>query len=205
MSRAWWWTGLPRVVDALFLEDLVGRVQKVEDLRHADVRHGLIKISLISTGVRPTLASISPGETGTFANFWQARSSCHRAFCSISISPMFRCLCWGQVLSKHLRSAVAAPSSISSSSCSVSILASSGSQRLETDAIPCTQTTGSSVSGGAWYDVYLIVSRKLAFRQTANPTTGSRGGTALRQPLEFPWCEAKFAFCLCIGSSTQTG
>jgi hypothetical protein len=30
---------------------------------------------------------------------------------------------------------VAAPSSISSSSCSVSILASSGSQRLETDAI----------------------------------------------------------------------
>jgi hypothetical protein len=33
-------------------------------------------------------------------------------------------LCWGQVLSKHLRSAVAAPSSISSSSCSVSILAS---------------------------------------------------------------------------------
>src|SRR5271166_232680 len=81
----------------------------------------------------------SPGETGTFANFWQARSSCHRAFCSISISPMFRCLCLGQVLSKHLRSAVAGPSSISSSSCSVSILASSGSQRLETDAIPCTQ------------------------------------------------------------------
>src|SRR5262249_32323676 len=41
-------------------------------------------------------------------------------FCSISISPMYRCLCWGQVLSKHLRSAVAVPSSISSSSCSVS-------------------------------------------------------------------------------------
>ena len=56
-----------------------------------------------------------------------------------SISPMFRCLCWGQVLSKHLRLAVAAPSSISSSSCFVSILASSGSQRLETDAIPCAQ------------------------------------------------------------------
>src|SRR5258708_23539527 len=63
-------------------------------------------------------------------------SSCHRALCSICISPMFRCLCWGQVLSKHLRSAVAAPSSISSSSRPVSILASSGSQRLETDAIP---------------------------------------------------------------------
>ena len=28
-------------------------------------------------------ASTSPGETETFANFWQARSSCHRAFCSI--------------------------------------------------------------------------------------------------------------------------
>jgi hypothetical protein len=40
-------------------------------------------------------------------------------------------------LSKHLRSAVAAPSSISYFSCSVSILASSGSQRLEMDAIPC--------------------------------------------------------------------
>ena len=39
----------------------------------------------------------------------------------------------GKVLSKHLRSAVAAPSSISSSSCSVSILASSGSQCLEND------------------------------------------------------------------------
>jgi hypothetical protein len=61
------------------------------------------------------------------------------AFCSISISPIFRCLCWGQVLAKHIRSAVAAPSSISSSSCSVSILASSGSQRFETDAIPYTQ------------------------------------------------------------------
>jgi hypothetical protein len=34
---------------------------------------------------------------GTFANFWQAHSSCHRAFCSISISPMFQCLRWGQV------------------------------------------------------------------------------------------------------------
>jgi hypothetical protein len=42
---------------------------------------------------------ISPGETETFANFWQARSSCHPGLCSISISPMFRCLCWGQVLS----------------------------------------------------------------------------------------------------------
>src|SRR5262249_4333297 len=40
-------------------------------------------------------------------------------------------LCWEQVLSKHLRSAVADPSSISSSSCFVSILASSGSQRLK--------------------------------------------------------------------------
>ena len=66
-----------------------------------------------------------------FRKFLAGGSSCHRAFCSISISPMFRCLCWGQVLSKHLRSAVAAPSSISSSSCSVSILASSASQRLE--------------------------------------------------------------------------
>ena len=57
---------------------------------------------------------------------------------------MFRCPCWGQVLSKHLRSAVAAPSSISSSSCFVSILASSGGQRLETDAITCTQGQGFS-------------------------------------------------------------
>ena len=47
-------------------------------------------------------------KTGTFANFWQARSSCHRALCSTFISPMFPCLCWGLVLSKHLRSAVAA-------------------------------------------------------------------------------------------------
>jgi hypothetical protein len=61
-------------------------------------------------------------------------------FCSISISPMFRCLCWGQLLSKHPRSVVAAPSSISSSSCSVSILASSGSRRLET----CRPTTRST-------------------------------------------------------------
>jgi hypothetical protein len=48
--------------------------------------------------------------------------------------PMFRCLCWGRVLSKHPRSALAAPSSISSSSCSVSILASSVGQRLKTKA-----------------------------------------------------------------------
>jgi hypothetical protein len=48
----------------------------------------------------------------------------HRALCSISISRMFRCLCWKQALSKHLRSAVDAPSSTSPSSCSVSILAS---------------------------------------------------------------------------------
>jgi hypothetical protein len=41
---------------------------------------------------------------------------------SYSISPMFRCLCWAQVLSRRLRSAVAAPSSISSSSCLASIL-----------------------------------------------------------------------------------
>jgi hypothetical protein len=47
--------------------------------------------------------------------------------------------------------------------------------------------------------------RKLAFRQTANLTTGSRGGAALRQPLEFPWCEAKFPFCLCVRSASQTG
>jgi hypothetical protein len=45
---------------------------------------------------------------------------------TISISPMFQCLYWEQILSKHLRSAVAAPSFISSSSCFVSILASSG-------------------------------------------------------------------------------
>src|SRR5262249_35696329 len=45
---------------------------------------------------------------------------------------MFRCLFWGQALSKHLRSAVAAPSPISCSSCSVSILVLSGSQRFET-------------------------------------------------------------------------
>jgi len=47
----------------------------------------------------------------------------------------------GLVLSKHLRSAVAAPSSIPSSSCSVSILASSGSQRLETDVDKPEQLT----------------------------------------------------------------
>jgi cytochrome bd-type quinol oxidase subunit 2 len=39
---------------------------------------------------------------------------------------MFQCLCWGQILSKHLRLAVADRSSISSSSCSLCILASSG-------------------------------------------------------------------------------
>src|SRR5262245_56168538 len=44
---------------------------------------------------------------------------------------MFQCLCWGQVLSKHLRSAAADPSCISSSSCSVSILASLVSQKSE--------------------------------------------------------------------------
>src|SRR5262249_22439519 len=59
-------------------------------------------------------------------------SLCHRAPCSIFTSRMFRCPCWARVLSKHLRLAVAVPSSISSSSCSVSILASSGSQRHET-------------------------------------------------------------------------
>src|SRR5262245_59909510 len=48
---------------------------------------------------------------------------------------MFRSPCWGQVLSKHLRLAVAAPLAILFSSCSVSILASSGSQRHETDAM----------------------------------------------------------------------
>jgi len=35
------------------------------------------------------------------------------AFYSISISPMFRCLCWGRVLSKRPRSVLAAPSFIS--------------------------------------------------------------------------------------------
>ena len=44
--------------------------------------------------------------------------------------------CWGQILSKHLRSMVVAPSSISSCSYSVSILGSSGSQRRETAATP---------------------------------------------------------------------
>src|SRR5262245_39924871 len=68
-----------------------------------------------------------------FRKFLAGASSYHRVFCSISISPMFRCLCWGPVLSKHLRLAVADPSSISSSSCFVSILASSGSQRLKTN------------------------------------------------------------------------
>jgi hypothetical protein len=57
-----------------------------------------------------------------FRKFLAGRSSYHQAFCSISISPMFRCLCWAQVLSRRLRSAVAAPSSISSSSCLASIL-----------------------------------------------------------------------------------
>src|SRR5262249_19576494 len=45
---------------------------------------------------------------------------------------MFRCLFWGQALSNHLRSAVAVPSPISCSSCSVSILVLSGSKRFET-------------------------------------------------------------------------
>jgi hypothetical protein len=69
---------------------------------------------------------------------WQNRdfrkfltSSYHRVCCSTSISQLFRCLCRGQVSSKHLKSAVAALSFISSSSCSASILASSGNQRLE--------------------------------------------------------------------------
>jgi hypothetical protein len=31
------------------------------------------------------------------------------------------------------------------------------------------------------------------------------GGTALRQPLEFPWYETKFPFCLCVRSASQTG
>jgi hypothetical protein len=82
----------------------------------------------------PSGASISLGEAGTFANFWQAHSLCHRALCSISILPTFRCLCWGRLLSKHLRSAVSAPSSISSSSWSVSILASLGSRGLKRTA-----------------------------------------------------------------------
>ena len=41
--------------------------------------------------------------------------------------------------------------------------------------------------------------------ETTPVTTGSRGGTALRQPLEFPWCEAKFPFCLHVRSASQTG
>ena len=56
------------------------------------------------------------------------------AFYSISISPMFRCLCWGRVLSKRPRSVLAAPSFISFSSCSVSNLASSGDERLKRKA-----------------------------------------------------------------------
>ena len=56
------------------------------------------------------------------------------AFYSISISPMFRCLCWRRVLSKRPRSVLAAPSFISFSSCSVSILASSGDERLKRKA-----------------------------------------------------------------------
>src|SRR5262249_22803068 len=72
---------------------------------------------------------------GSFANFLQAHSLCRRASCSIFISPMFRCPYWGQVLLKHLRLAVAVPSFISFSSCSVSILASSGNQKHETDAM----------------------------------------------------------------------
>jgi hypothetical protein len=100
-----------------------------------EMEEGMIIALYLAAAVIMAVGSlISPGETGTFANFWQARFSCHRVFYSISISPTFRCLCWRQVLSKHLRSAVPAPSSISSSSCSVSTLASLGSQTLETDA-----------------------------------------------------------------------
>src|SRR5215470_19003611 len=68
---------------------------------------------------------------GRSRDFRRAHSSYHREFCSISISPTFQSLCWVQVLSKHLRSALAAPLSISSFSCSVSILVSSGSQRVD--------------------------------------------------------------------------
>ncbi|MCL2384748.1 MAG: hypothetical protein FWC84_02845, partial [Alphaproteobacteria bacterium] len=49
----------------------------------------------------------------------------------ISIYPMFRCLFWGQIFLRSQRSALHARSSISSSSCSVSILALSGGQRLK--------------------------------------------------------------------------
>ena len=77
-------------------------------------------------------ASISRGEAETFGNFWQAPSSCLQAFCSICILPMFQYLCWGRVLSKHRRLVVVAPSCISYSFWSVSFLASSASQRLET-------------------------------------------------------------------------
>jgi cyanate permease len=34
-----------------------------------------------------------------FRKFLAACSLCHLALCSISISPMFRCLCWGPILS----------------------------------------------------------------------------------------------------------
>jgi hypothetical protein len=78
--------------------------------------------SLPAAGVIAAVGSIYfAWRNREFRKFLAGRSSCHRVFCSIPISPMFRCRCWGRVLSKHLRSAAAAPSSISSSSCSASI------------------------------------------------------------------------------------
>jgi hypothetical protein len=78
--------------------------------------------SLPAAGVIAAVGSIYfAWRNREFRKFLAGRSSCHRVFCSISISPMFRCRCCGRVLSKHLRSAAAAPSSISSSSCSASI------------------------------------------------------------------------------------
>ena len=91
----------------------------------------IIALYIVAAVVMAVGSLFSLGITGIFANFWQARSSCHRAFCSISISPMFRCLFWGQVLSKHPGSAVAVQSAISFSCCSVSISASSGKPKAQ--------------------------------------------------------------------------
>lgn len=52
----------------------------------------IIALNIVAAVIMAVGSLFSLGITGIFANFWQARSSCHRAFCSISISPMFRCL-----------------------------------------------------------------------------------------------------------------
>ena len=51
----------------------------------------IIALNIVAAVIMAVGSLFSLGITGIFANFWQARSSCHRAFCSISISPMFRC------------------------------------------------------------------------------------------------------------------